>query len=168
MREGEGEGSKERKRETGALGSLAGDHCQGSKYKMLWVINSSHLYLQTSCLGVTWTILGFHSARKANLRPSAIGPRPLALTATTSVFSTVCRKRKWNHENSLSKVEDWTKGMLCGCSSYPHVLHLFLIIPTSSLCVSRLSFPPVPVFRVWIIMFEFRPGCLFPTVTTLP
>lgn len=32
-------------------GSLAGDHCQGPKSKMLWVTNSSHLHFQTSCLG---------------------------------------------------------------------------------------------------------------------
>lgn len=59
--------------------------------------------------------------------------------------------------------------LLCCCSSspYPHVLHLALIIPTSSLCVSRLSFPPVPEPHIWIIMFEFGPGCLFPMVTTL-
>lgn len=162
------EGSKERKRETGALGKLSWwSLSRLQKYKMLWVTNSSHLHFQTSCLGShgQWV---FTPAREANLRPSAIGPRPLALTATTSVFSAVCKMKSWKFSFKDAR-SNKRMCLPCGCSSCPyrHVLHLFQIILTSSLCVSRLSFPPVPEPHIWIIMFEFGPGCLFPTGTTL-
>lgn len=106
-------------------GSLAGDHCQGCNYKMLLVTNSSHL--------------GFSHSK---------GNEPQTIGHWSEASSPDChdlRVRRCLPEDKMKSWKSSFKGarsnkrmcLLSGCSSspYPHVLHLVLIIPTSSLRV---------------------------------
>lgn len=125
---------KERKRETGALGKFSWRSLsRPEKYKMLWATNSSQLHFQTSCLrsyGQSWV---FTQQGKRTWDHGALVRGPPSLTATTSD-----KMKSWKSSFEGAR---WNKRMLCGCSSwsYPHVRHLFLIIPTSSLCQPSLS-----------------------------